>query len=77
MSGQYPVGAHQHYGQWHAHAGGDQHHEHPLDQPPVINPGAAATNGFMQGFAGCLGVGMAIVVVIVVFLVLASVGSHH
>lgn len=40
------------------------------------NIGNSATNGLIQGFAGCLGVGIAIVMVIIVLFIFISAGSH-
>ena len=44
---------------------------------PNENPGKEATRAFMTGAAGCLGVGAAIIMVIIVLAILGAVVSHH
>jgi hypothetical protein len=76
VTDQHPGDAHHHYGRWHTHPGGSQPHSHALEMPSV-NPASAATSGFMQGFAGCLGVGVAIALVVIVLAIIVSAGSHN
>jgi hypothetical protein len=45
-------------------------------QPERIEP-AKAGNAFLQGFAGCLGVGAALFCCLVALLFLAVACSHH
>lgn len=65
----------------HSHPGGNVYHHHGEVKPPVTwqpptgpNVGADATRGLVQGFAGCLGVGIAIGVVLLTLAFLARVG---
>lgn len=63
----------------HSHPGGGSYHHHgvpPESTPPhpTLNVGADATRGLVQGFAGCLGVGIAIGVVLLALALLARVG---
>jgi hypothetical protein len=47
------------------------------DLPPhPPSQGQDAGRAFLSGFAGCLGVGLAIVFVIVLLLVLVALGHH-
>jgi predicted lipid-binding transport protein (Tim44 family) len=45
--------------------------------PPPPNPGREAGSALMSGFAGCLGVGLAIILVIVVLAIFIAVANHH
>ena len=50
-------------------------------QPPQWRPPEEmhkdAARSFLSGFAGCLGVGLAIAAVIVVLIVVAAIASSH
>ena len=49
----------------------------PQWQPPrEPNMGKQAASGFLSGFAGCLGVGLAILFVILVLLLFAAPCGH-
>ena len=42
-----------------------------------FDPGRDAGKAFASGFAGCLGVGLAILVVLIVLGFLMALASHH
>jgi hypothetical protein len=44
---------------------------------PDLGPGRDASRAFASGFAGCLGVGLAILAVFVTLLILAGIFGHH
>lgn len=47
----------------------------PQWQPPET-PGKDAARSFLSGFAGCLGVGLAVVMVIFLLVLFASLAQH-
>jgi hypothetical protein len=48
----------------------------PPDRPEKIDP-AKAGNAFLQGFAGCLGIGLALAVVMILLVVGCAVLAAH
>jgi hypothetical protein len=45
--------------------------------PPDYEPHKDAGKAFLSGFAGCLGVGLAVVAVFVFLIILLAVLGHH
>jgi hypothetical protein len=50
---------------------------YPQWQPPDPNMGRQAGSSFLSGFAGCLGVGLAIIFAFIVVLFLIALAAHH
>ena len=46
-------------------------------QMPDQGPGRDASRAFASGFAGCPGVGLAIIAVLIVLIIIGVASSHH